>query len=133
MIRREHPPNFDAIVAAFPIAGRGSVIFAYGEDIFNPSNISIPKWLAAHEYKHCARQAVTSPEAWWKSYLNDSEFRYQEELLGHVEEFKKGVKGYSRAGLLNRTAERLIAPLYNYWPPRTFKQAIADIQSVLRP
>jgi hypothetical protein len=62
--------------------------------------------------------------------LRDAEFRYQEELLAHVAEFKM-LRHEDRnhgAALLMRTAMRLVAPLYNYQPPRTLQQALKDLQ-----
>jgi len=69
---------------------------------------------------------------WWEIYLNDSEFRYYEELLAHAAEMRTyfQVPGdrNARARLLTFTAGRLVAPLYNYQPPRTFAQAIGDLR-----
>lgn len=131
MIRIERPPNFDQILEKFPKADGHGVLFAYGEYIYNPSNVVIPHWLMAHEYRHCARQWQADPEAWWSKYLTDDEFRYGEELLAHVEEYiaqARRVKDRNeRARLEMRTAARLIAPLYNYTPPRSLAQAVRDI------
>lgn len=128
MIRIERPPNFAAIVNVIPHAKKDGVLFAYGEDIFNPSNAVIPKWLIAHEELHCARQ--TNPEAWWQRYLFDREFRYQEELVAHTAEYRsacRAMKGgsMSKAGLLDRTARRLIAPFYGY--RISLHQALQDV------
>lgn len=136
MIRIERPPNFDAIVAVFPGAAREGILFAYGEDIFNPSNVSIPSWLAAHEYKHCARQFLVGAEHWWKMYLEDQDYRYNEELLAHQAEFREALKHVKndrneRYKLFDRTARRLIAPLYNYQPPVRLREALNDIQRTL--
>lgn len=131
MIKIERPPNFDRILSAFPGADKHGVLFAYGEDIYNPSGVTIPHWLLAHEYRHCARQWQADPEAWWEKYITDSEFRYGEELLAHVEEYIAQARGTrdrnARVKLEMRTAARLIAPLYAYSPPRTLSQAIRDI------
>lgn len=131
MIRIERPPNFDAILEAFPDAGKPGVLFAYGENIFNPSNVKIPNWLIAHEYKHCARQFLTSAEVWWEGYLTDQAFRYHEELLAHVAELREAMGASkdrnTRFKLFDRTARRLIAPLYNYQPVKTLRDALNDI------
>lgn len=131
MIRIERPPNYEAILKAFPTADKHGVLFAYGDDIFNPSNVSIPTWLAAHEYKHCARQFLTSAVVWWEGYLTDQEFRYREELLAHVAELREALgttrDRNARYKLFDRTARRLIAHLYNYQPVRTLRQALNDI------
>lgn len=132
MIIVAKPPNFDAILAAFPDADKPGVIFAYGPDIFNPSGGNIPAALMAHENTHCGRQAAQRPESWWSMYLGDSEFRYQEELLAHAAEYRSQATPRfdrnERALLLHFTARRLIAPLYNYQPPRSFSQALRDLK-----
>ena len=135
MIRIERPPNFDEIVKVFPKAADKGVLFAYGEDIFNPSNVSIPTWIAAHEYKHCARQFLSSPEAWWQQYLTDQEFRYREELIAHNAEMIEAIGLAKRdrnvyAKILDRTARRVVAHLYNYDPPKSYRQAMIDVQNV---
>jgi hypothetical protein len=134
------PPNFDQIREKFPDAEKAGVIFAYGIDIYNPSGDEIPACLLAHEKVHCGRQlsmdfgrAVTG---WWDLYLNDPDFRYQEELLAHVAEYKAQAApfvrdGNARARLLQSTARRLIAPLYNYDPPRSLPQAMRDLTQEL--
>lgn len=143
MILIELPPNFEQIKSAFPGAGNAGVLFAYDGNIYNPSGNRIPDALIAHESVHLKRQekgdrygAVISmgyggADFWWKNYIEDSEFRYHEELLAHVAEFRAQRDAYDRnlgARLLVSTALRLIAPLYNYQPPRTLQQAIKDLK-----
>ncbi len=132
MIIRGYPPNFEQIKAAFPRADLPGVLFAYGDRIYNPSGIVVPPALIAHEEVHLARQHHTymTPELWWKEYLASSEFRYHEELLAHAAEFRYQKNGDRNvtAALLQRTAMRLIAPLYNYTPPRTLQQALKDLR-----
>jgi hypothetical protein len=134
MIRIELPPNFDRILSAFPDAGKKGVLFAYDDDIFNPSGTHIPHWLLAHESQHCERQK--DPEAWWERYITDDEFRYNEELIAHVEEYRAQARtmndSNARARLIISTASRLVAPLYNYQPRRSLNQAIKDIRSLAR-
>lgn len=131
MIKIELPPNFERIQAVFPKASEPGILFAYGEDIYNPSNVNIPYALMRHEYRHCARQWQADPEAWWTKYLTDDEFRYGEELVAHVEEYIaqacRTKDRNERAHIQMRTAARLVAPLYNYTPPRSMQQAMKDI------
>ena len=143
MIKIEWPPNIDRIADAFPHVqmaraghkdGPTGILFAYGEDIYNPFGIVVTHWLHAHELRHCARQWQADPEAWWEKYVTDPEFRYEEELLAHVEEYIAQASATKdrnmRAKLEMRTAARLVAPLYNYQPPRSLSQAIKDIHSL---
>jgi hypothetical protein len=133
MIRIDRPPNFDAIVAVFPKAGERGVLFAYGEDIYNPGGGNIPRFLLEHEYKHCARQFLIGADEWWRQYLTDQEFRYQEELLAHAVEYVVQAPALrdrnAQARLLHTTAARLVAPLYAYDPPRNLWQAARDIRA----
>ena len=142
MIIVDRPPNFEAIRAAFPSAESEGVIFAYDGDIYNPSGGEIPPMLIAHENVHLARQKALDPhdkstsrwsgaDLWWLQYIENSEFRYHEELLAHAAEFKAHRRSTDRnagAALLMRTALRLTAPLYNYQPPRTVPEALKDLR-----
>jgi hypothetical protein len=131
MIILERPPNFEMIRAAFPDAEKPGVMFAYDGNIYNPSGITIPPALIAHEEVHLARQKIAGADHWWLVYLNDDEFRYEEELLAHAAEFKAQRLTNDRnfgARLLMATALRLVAPLYNYQPPRTVSEALRDLK-----
>jgi hypothetical protein len=131
MIILQRPPNFEQIKAAFPKAEDPGVLFAYDGHIYNPSGAAIPPALIAHEEVHLREQRHVGANYWWEKYLTDSEFRYNEELLAHAAEFKTQRSGNDRnfgAALLMRTALRLVAPLYNYQPPRTVQQALKDLQ-----
>jgi hypothetical protein len=126
----DRPPNFEQIKVAFPRAENPGVVFAYGDRIYNPSGNVIPPALIAHEEVHLNRQRDAGPIYWWDRYLTDSEFRYTEELLAHVAEFKhqRGSDRNASARLLLSTALRLVAPLYNYVPPRTLGDAMKDLR-----
>lgn len=131
MIIIERPPNFEQIKVAFPRAENPGVMFAYDGNIYNPSGNVIPPALLAHEEVHLHRQRDAGPNKWWESYLSDSEFRYNEELLAHVAEFLTQLTTRDRnfgARLMMHTALRLVAPLYNYQPPRTLQQAMKDLR-----
>lgn len=132
----DRPPNFEAILKVFPQAERHGVIFAYGEHVFNPSGVVIPPALIAHEAVHQDRQRKQfTPEHWWEMYLTDPGFRYNEEVLSHAAEYRAQVRHIKdrndRAKLLQATAMRLIAPLYNYLPSRSLNVAITDLRREL--
>ena len=130
MIIHARPPIFDRIHAAFPKADSPGVMFAYDGDIYNPSGIVVPPALIAHENVHLLRQTISGADLWWTLYLEDSEYRYNEELLAHAAEFKaqRAADRNVSARLLMATALRLVAPLYNYQPPRTLQQAMKDLR-----
>jgi hypothetical protein len=135
MIITERPPNFDRILAAFPDADKPGVLFAYGEHVYNPSDVQIPDALVVHEGVHQVRQLRITPERWWEMYITETEFRYNEELLAHVAEYRARANGFRDrnylAMLLSVTAIRLIAPLYNYQPPRSLAEAMRDLRREL--
>ncbi len=116
VIYGERPPNFDKIMAVFPLAGNPGVIFAYGDKIYVPSGKEIPPEILAHERVHCERQLKIGVEAWWNFYLLDPKFRYEEELLAHKVEytFLRGLyPGQARKqSILNHVAGKLSAKLY---------------------
>lgn len=132
MVRNERPPNFARVASVFPEAACSGILFSYGPDIYNPSGAEIPDWLMAHENKHCERQ--TDPELWWEMYLTNDDFRYNEELIAHREEYRVQAKRIkdrnARAKLAMRTAKRLVAPLCRFQPPRSLTQAYKDIRGV---
>ena len=133
MIVIGYPPNFEQIKAAFPKAESLGVLFAHDQIIYNPSGITVPPALIAHEEVHLKRQReLFTPDSWWDHYLRDSEFRYNEELLAHVAEMRQffNVPGdrNAQARVLMSTALRLTAPLYNYQPPRSMQQAMKDLR-----
>jgi len=136
MIINDKPPNFAIIAAAFPKADGPGVMFAYDGNIYAPSGGVIPPALIAHENIHLERQSNPrtgmTPDSWWTLYINDPEFRYQEELLAHVAEMRAifQVPGdrNAQARILMLTALRLTAPLYNYQPPRSMQRAMKDLR-----
>ena len=124
------PPNVAEIDRVFP--GRGkNVIFAWGDTIYNPGGVHVPRHLQAHEGAHSDRQRTRGVEAWWRSYLDDPEFRYREEVVGHAAEYlSQAIGQYDRnrhARLLMTTTGRLLAPFYEYGIRRSHKQATHDL------
>lgn len=112
------PPNFEAILAAFPGAAAPDVIFAYGDCVFVPSGRPLTPQLEAHEQVHLDRQAALSGGAieWWERYIADVEFRFSEELLAHQAEYRAydpdAMARPQRRQCLAMLAERLAGPLY---------------------
>lgn len=118
---QDRPPNFEAIHAVFPGAAGEGVVFAYGDKIYNPSGVTLPPELMAHELAHCERQNEMGLDAWWDRYLVDGDFRYEEELIAHIAEFKSIMSRYNyqehaisrvRERALDHVAKKLAAPLY---------------------
>jgi hypothetical protein len=112
-IVNEFPPNIDDIKKVFPITGKE--IFAYGNTIYNPTGVALPPWLIAHEEVHQAQQAG-DPAWWWGHYLDDPQFRFEQELEAHIEEYRVFCTAPSdRTGrrlYLRNIARRLSSPMY---------------------
>lgn len=122
-IVKETPPNFAAVIAKFPSAERYGVLFAYGDAIYNPSDITISPPLIAHECTHAAQQRRSSPEAWWEAYLASKDFRLSQELDAYRIEYRVYAENWNRAfrhRFLRNCAERLSGPLYNHMIKRKF-------------
>ncbi len=114
----DHPPIYDELCQAFPIAGK-PMIFAWGGRIFNPHCIAVPPILVAHEAVHGMRQG-SDIEGWWRRYIDDPAFRLDEEVRGHLAEYEYLLRtnGYpnrnARRRALRATAKRLASPVYRY-------------------
>lgn len=136
-IVREYPPLYDEIAAAFDLEGKLSYvrpIFSWGSEIYNPHGVAIPPCLVAHEAVHGIRQRE-NVSAWWRRYIDDSEFRLQEEVLAHVAEYRSRAVGKprnERRWLMVETAKRLAAPLYCYDPPVSAQNARIALQALLK-
>ena len=110
------PPNYEAIVAAFPaITQRYGVLFAYGDTIYNPDGVTVTAPLMAHEEVHCRQQGDT-PGLWWESYIENATYRFGQELEAHRAEWKKFLEDapnrHQRRGYLSNIAHRLSSGLY---------------------
>lgn len=115
----DYPPNIDEIDAVFYIRAKHGILYAWGDMIFNPSNIAIPPELLAHEKTHGARQLDWHGEPgiglWWMRYLHDPYFRLLEELLAHRAEYNylcRGATRSKRRHALTVTSRRLAGRLY---------------------
>lgn len=127
-IIKTRPPNFNEIIKVFPMAAGRGVIFAYGDTIYAPF-IEVTPELIAHENVHGHRQLKMGVEEWWKRYLEDIPFRYEEELPAHRAEFRhlcsmSGNEKWRRMHL-DMVAMKLAAPLYGRMV--NLKQAKQDI------
>ena len=118
----KYPPNYKEIEKAFPsIKGQKGVVFTFGGIIFNPSDSYIDEPLALHESMHSLQQdamgkGATGPKRWWKKYINDPEFRLNQELQAYRVQYKRFCELQKdrnrRAWLLNRIATDLSSEQY---------------------
>lgn len=110
-IIHEKPPNFADIVKVCPTAIRVGVIFSWGDKIYNPSKVPIPRHLIAHEGVHGYRQRLAGIEKWWDRYLKEPLFRLDEEIYAHHQEYLVALRNIG-PGSLRDIANRLCGPLY---------------------
>lgn len=110
----EYPPNIGEIrQTGMELSGKE--IFAWGDKIYNPGNGYITKALIMHEKVHF-KQQDGDPSAWWARYLEDVEFRLDQELDAHRTEYKEFCRWErnreKRARYLSEISFRLAGPLY---------------------
>lgn len=79
----EKPPVFDMCVEKFGISW-DSTIFAYGDTVHakHPPTEDI----MVHEAVHL-KQQNGNPMEWWDKYLNDSEFRLNQEIPAYRKQY----------------------------------------------
>lgn len=116
-ILKTFPPNYAELCDKFGIKGRTDVIFAYGDTIHYPSFHPLPRQLIVHEEVHGERQRAMGVEAWWRKYIDDVEFRFNEELIAHRAEWREFKLGPHATATAQRRireaiAQRLAGPLY---------------------
>ncbi len=129
MIVVAEPPNIEAIDAVFGTRGKHGILYAHGGRIYNPSGVAVPGFILTHELTHLWRQGENS-DGWWQKYLEDVEFRYDEELQAHKAELHARLQATRdrnlRAKIFMETAARLSNPLYK--SGRALAQALKDIK-----
>jgi len=112
-VKHEKPPNYEAIAAVFPLTG--NEIFAYAPYVYIPNGMPISEALQEHEAVHI-RQQFGDPATWWRKYLVDEDFRFDQELEAHRVEyrvFRQGTKDRNaHAKYLYSIGRRLASPMY---------------------
>ena len=79
------PPNIDAINKVFVLPK--TVMFCYGDTIYNPYNLRIDHPIMVHEETHEKQQAEMGVEAWWDRYLKDPIFRAEQEKAAYKAQY----------------------------------------------
>lgn len=84
----ENPPNIEEIKKVLKI--NNDIIFSWGDKIYNPGKHKLTLDLIIHEDVHLERQGRTEEGAkeWWKLYLEDPQFRLDEEVLAYGKQLK---------------------------------------------
>lgn len=110
------PPNYDSIIKA-GMNPTPETVFTFGYHLFiqNQETDSIPDFLMAHEEVHAEQQGA-HPEIWWKKYLENSLFRYEQELEAYAAEYafiKKNYGSDQHKESLFQFAYDLCSPIYS--------------------
>lgn len=81
-IRNDTPPNWAEIHAALPDVSLDHQIFAWVPYIYwkHQDTRPLQQDLIAHELKHHDQQDEMGPVRWWQRYLNDPQFRLDQEI-----------------------------------------------------
>jgi hypothetical protein len=93
-ISNKKPPQWilDAVKEKFDVDWESDVIFTYGDLITTHSGM-MTEDLIAHESHHTVQQEeFGGPDKWWKKYLADPEFRYEQELECYRLQYKWLIK-----------------------------------------
>ncbi len=117
-ISTEKPPVWDNARAVFKI-NPDTVVFAYGDTIYNPGQVVIPDDIMVHEMVHIGQQKNSREEAalWWGKYMRDPEFRLSQEVEAYGKQYhyictKMTQNKQMRFNALKRMSETLSGPLY---------------------
>ncbi len=117
-VKVEKPPIYENACAAFRLNPK-SVVFTYGDTIYNPNDLPLGEDIIAHEMVHVEQQGGNDKGAqvWWSKFLQDPEFRLSQELEAYAKQYNFICKHMTqnkqvRFNLLKRYAEILSGPLY---------------------
>jgi hypothetical protein len=128
------PPNYEEIVERIGRPPAGAV-FTWGEKLFVPKpplgfHQELGPVLMAHEETHSRQQAIVGgPVAWWRRYIDDVDFRRQQETAAYQNQYlfahATGISRQQRRELLRRLAKDFAGPMYGSIIKRT--EAMAAI------
>lgn len=109
------PPNIEEIRKVFDLTGKKPV-FSYGKILYVPYGGHIDEPLMKHEMTHAKYQLEMGVEEWWNAYLNNRQFRLDQEIEAYqvqYREYCKLVKDRERRfRFLNHVASDLASPMY---------------------
>lgn len=85
-IVKDYPPNIEDIRKKFDLKDK-SIVFTYGDTLYNPTGSDIPENLMKHEETH-EKQQGKDIKGWWSRYLEDNQFRLEQELEAYRNQYK---------------------------------------------
>lgn len=114
-----YPPNINKIRGHFDLSNK-SVVFTYGDTLYNPSGAEIPRNLEIHEGTHAEQQGITEEgiKEWWNRYLADKDFRLEQEVEAYRNQYKyiveHGADRNTKRDFLRHIAQDLSGPIYGH-------------------
>lgn len=79
IISKEKPPIWNQLEGRFKVRWESGVIVTYGDTVYTINGNMSPD-IVVHEQVHIDQQTIIGAEEWWNKYLNDPQFRLQQEL-----------------------------------------------------
>ena len=83
------PPEhiYQACVKQFGVSFDDGIIFAYNRHIY--TKYPMPDYKEVHENTHLLQQTlIGSADVWWEKYLEDKEFRLEQEIQAYKAEMR---------------------------------------------
>lgn len=120
-IKYEEPPIWASVKTAFDFNEK-TTIFTFGDTIYNPAGLNVTEDLQVHEGVHEKQQAAMNvmgklgPARWWKKYIKDPEFRFEQELEAYRAQYKFAARNIKGREQLHQycvmLARHLMGPMY---------------------
>lgn len=87
LILEEYPPHYKRYKEKFPDLEKSQPLFAWKNQIYNPFKAKITPDLIVHEKVHFKQQG-NYPEEWLDKYLEDPQFRLEQEVEAYSAQYK---------------------------------------------
>lgn len=112
------PPIYPEVRKAWGVKWEdGKVVMVYGDTIHQSFMEPMDEDLLVHELVHVRQHGAYpgGPEAWWKRYMEDVDFRISQELEAYRTQYKwclENVNRQTRKAILRHCAKDLSSFLY---------------------
>lgn len=109
-----YPPNYAEIKKKFKFNNQ-NVVFTYGDKVYVPNGKPLPDHLEVHESTHIKQQAEIGAEKWWERYLQDKNFRLEQEVEAYKNQYAFISQNYGRndrKGFLKKISNDLSSEMY---------------------
>lgn len=116
-IEKSLPPKsiWERVKNAGMTPNEQTVLFTYGDTLYNPGGQLIPDYLIEHEETHCKQQG-DNPDLWWERYLTEPYFRLSQETEAYANQYDflcRVIKDKNQQfRLLLEISKTLASPLY---------------------